>query len=188
MDDEKRARLFMKGLKELKPNWVDHKLRLANYIFAGSSECFNQWDYNTKNVWDIDLEFPSREELNNLKQMRDIRGTAGRFPDSNGGHLLRLECVCKTQILHPHIIADATRAGERGFHRSKLVVGSCCVKKLVDVKAFHKHCLDCNSLEVRRKQVRCELCRPAYCNKCGVGVGLMGNGRYYKHCYKCNLL
>jgi hypothetical protein len=186
MDYDNKSKKFYKELKRLKPNWADPKKKLQeDYIFVGSLKHLDSWVYTTWKEWGIELSYPTREYLNNTKQMRHIQGVSGKYEGSDGKKMLRLECVCGTQLLHSHIIADKSLEGGRGYVNSKLCLGSCCVLYFIDKTINRKHCVDCNSLEVKRKQVRCEECRVGRCQTCEVKVGKMINGNYYKFCYNC---
>ena len=186
MDIEKKSKKFYAGLARIKPDWQDPENKLKDYIFVGSLTHPNSWKNNLRKVFNTELPYPSREEINGSRQMRDIRGVRGMYPSSNEeGNLLKLTCVCGTEILHSHFIADSTRNSCRGYVNSKLCVGSCCVKLFIDPTFNHKHCIDCESLDVKRKQVRCEACRVGRCQKCDIQVGKMRNGQYYKYCYGC---
>ena len=185
MKDEKRIKLFLDGLKKVKPNWTEPMVRLNKYIYVGTPGIWPLLSDESKNEWGLKLPFPTREEIHNSRQMGLLGiqpGEIGQYESSNEGvNLLKVKCVCGTQLKDVHIIADPTR----GYVNHKLYVGKCCVVKLVDTTAFHKHCPDCNSLAVKRKQVYCEECREKRCEGCWKAVGKMTNGNYFKYCYNC---
>ena len=185
MKDEKRIKMFLDGLKKVKPKWTYPMARLDNYIYVGKYEQWILMRKESNNEWGLKIPFPSRKEIHGSRQMRLLGiepGEIGKYKSSNDGvNLLNVKCVCGTPLKDVHIIADPTR----GYVNHKLYVGKCCVVKLVDTTAFHKHCPDCNSLAVKRKQVYCEECREKRCEGCWKAVGKMTNGNYYKYCYNC---
>ena len=138
------------------------------YRVIGGNCDHKNYDYNNIKVWKRTKRQPSRAEVQQFRQMDDIKnGTLGKFG------LLKIQCVCGTQVAKYSLIKDVKLQWEPA-NKNEILVGNCCVKKFISPEAFDKVCECCKKVKIKSEtKWMCKFCDLRFWKSKGQIKGLM---------------